>query len=90
MEMEGLNSLLLMHQEYGRTTDKYFKAFQKQLSFIENYQRDPEFHGFYQLVGEDGKPISTNKGQIWKAGYHDGRALLNVSDRLKQLAAASN
>lgn len=90
VEMEGLNSLLLMHQEYGRSTDKYFKAFQKQLSFIENYQRDPEFHGFYQLVGEEGKPIATNKGQIWKAGYHDGRALLNVSDRLKNLAAASN
>ena len=90
VEMEGLNSLLLMHQQYGRSTDIYFKAFQKQLSFIENYQRDPEFHGFYQLVAEDGKPISTNKGQIWKAGYHDGRALLNVSDRLKKLAAASN
>jgi mannobiose 2-epimerase len=87
VEMEGLNALLLMHDKYGSHTDVYFRAFQKQLDFIENYQRDAEFHGFYQRVGEDGKPIATDKGQIWKAAYHDGRALLNVSDRLKKLAA---
>jgi mannobiose 2-epimerase len=87
VEMEGLNSLLLMHDKYGRQTDVYFRAFQKQLDFVENYQRDAEFHGFYQRVGEDGKPNATDKGQIWKAAYHDGRALLNVSDRLRKLAA---
>jgi mannobiose 2-epimerase len=87
VEMEGLNALLLMHDKYGSHTDVYFKAFQKQLDFISKYLRDPEFHGFYQRVGEDGKPISTDKGQIWKSAYHDGRALLNVTDRLKKLAA---
>ncbi len=86
VEMEGLNALLLMHENYGRQTDVYFKAFQKQLDFIEKYQRDSEFHGFYQRIGEDGRPASMDKGQIWKAAYHDGRALLNVSDRLKSLA----
>jgi len=89
VEMEGLNSLLLMHEMYGSKTDVYFKAFQKQMDFIEKYQRDPEFHGFYQRVGEDGKPLATDKGQNWKAAYHDGRALLNVSDRLKKLAMLS-
>jgi mannobiose 2-epimerase len=87
VEMEGLNSLLLMHEMYGGKTEVYFKAFQKQLDFIEKHQRDPEFHGLYQRVGEDGKPLATDKGQNWKAAYHDGRALLNVSDRLKKLAA---
>jgi mannobiose 2-epimerase len=75
-----------MHEKYGRQTDVYFKAFQKQLDFIEKYQRDSEFHGFYQRVGENGKPLATSKGEIWKAAYHDGRAFLNVSDRLKRLA----
>jgi mannobiose 2-epimerase len=89
VEMEGLNALLLMHEKYGRETDVYFRAFQKQLDFIEKYQRDSEFHGFYQRIGEDGKPLVTDKGQIWKAAYHDGRAMLNVSDRLRQLAAQS-
>jgi cellobiose epimerase len=87
VEMEGLNALLLMHDKYGRQTDVYFRAFQKQLNFIEKYQRDSEFHGFYQRIGEDGTPVSRNKGEIWKAAYHDGRALLNVSDRLRKLAA---
>ena len=87
VEMEGLNALLLMHETYGGGTDVYFKAFQQQLAFIEKYQRDSESHGFYGTVDEDGNPVSTDKGQIWKAAYHDGRALLNVSDRLRKLAA---
>ena len=89
VEMEGLNALLLMHDKYGSKTDVYFRAFQKQLDFIENYQHDSEFHGFYQQIGEDGKATATDKGQIWKAAYHDSRALMNVSDRLRKLAAAT-
>jgi len=76
-----------MHDKYGSRTEVYFNAFQKQLEFIERNQRDPEFHGFYGRIGEDGNPVSTEKGQIWKAAYHDGRALLNVSERLQKLAA---
>ncbi len=86
VEFEGLNALLLMHERYGKQTDVYFKAFQLQWDFIRNYQIDSEFHGVYQLVGADGKPTSTVKGNIWKAAYHDGRALLNVSERLNRLA----
>jgi cellobiose epimerase len=89
VEMEGLNSLLLMHEKYGRETDLYFKAFQKQWQFIKNYQVDPEFHGVYQMVGPDGITAPGGKGGIWKAAYHDGRALLNVSERLRRLAADS-
>jgi mannobiose 2-epimerase len=89
VEFEGLNALLLMHEKYGSTNDVYFKAFQKQWQFIKDYQIDSEFHGVYELVGPDGKPINPTKGAIWKAAYHDGRALLNVSDRLRRLAAGS-
>ncbi len=86
VEFEGLNALLLMHERYGKETDRYFKAFQLQWSFIRRYQIDSEFHGVYPLVEADGKPISTEKGSTWKAAYHDGRALLNVYDRLNRLA----
>ena len=86
VEFEGLNALLLMHERYGKETDKYFKAFQLQWSFIRRYQIDSEFHGVYPLVEAGGKPISTEKGSPWKAAYHDGRALLNVYDRLNRLA----
>ena len=90
VEMEGLNALLLMHEKYGKQTSAYFKAFQKQLDFIEKYQRDSEFHGFYGRIDEDGKPSSSEKGHNWKAAYHDGRALLNVSERLRNLAEKTN
>lgn len=86
VEFEGLNALLMMHEMYGKQTDVYFKAYQQQWSFLKNYQIDPEFHGVYPLVNEDGKPQVPVKGEIWKAAYHDGRALLNVSERLKRLA----
>jgi hypothetical protein len=38
------------------------------------------------VVGPDGTAENSTKGQIWKAAYHDGRALLNVMARLKRLA----
>ncbi len=88
VQMEGLNSLLLMHEKYGSQTDIYFKAFQLQWHFIKTYQIDGEFHGVYQMVGPDGEPVDPNKGRIWKAAYHDGRAFLNVSERLRKLADA--
>jgi mannobiose 2-epimerase len=84
--MEGLNSLLLMHEEYGKQRDVYFKAFQPQWQFIQAYQIDSDFHGVYEMVGPDGKPVNPDKGQIWKAAYHEGRELLNVSERLRRLA----
>ena len=86
VEMEGLNALLLMHEKYRSQTDLYFKAFQKQWNFIKACQADAQFHGIYPLVAADGAPVETDKGGNWKAAYHDGRALMNVSDRLRRLA----
>jgi mannobiose 2-epimerase len=86
VQFEGLNSLLLMHEKYGKETSVYFDAFLKQWQFISEHQIDPEFHGVYQVVGPDGTAENSTKGQIWKAAYHDGRALLNVTARLKRLA----
>ena len=85
VEFEGLNALLMMHEKYGAKTSLYFNAFQRQWEFIKEYQVDAKFHGDYVLVGEDGNPRNPRKGEIWKAAYHDGRALLNVTERLKRL-----
>jgi mannobiose 2-epimerase len=87
VQMEGLNSLLLMHEKYGKQTDVYFRAFQLQWHFIKTYQIDSQYHGIYEMIGPEGIPTNTNKGRIWKAAYHDGRALLNVSERLQKLAS---
>lgn len=86
VQFEGLNALLLMHEKYGQQTDVYFKDFQKQWRQIKNYQVDSEYHGVYEMLAEDGAPTVASKGRIWKGAYHDGRALLNVTERLHRLA----
>ncbi len=85
-QMEALNAFLLMHERYGAQTDVYWKAFQRELQYIRKYQIDTKFGGEYSLVRADGSPVNTFKGSMWKAAYHDGRALLNVSERLRRLA----
>jgi cellobiose epimerase len=87
-QFEGLNALLLMHEKYGRETDAYFRAFRHQWQFIRDRQVDHEFRGVYDTTERDGAPTKTPKARIWKAAYHDGRALLNVTERLRRLAAA--
>ena len=84
---EGLNSLLILHEKYGASDDRYFKAFQLQWQFIKNFQIDPVNHGTFEMIGADGEPTIESKGRIWKAAYHDGRAFLNVAERLNRLAA---
>ena len=68
VEAEGLNALLLMHDLYGATTDVYFRAFQKQWQFINDYQRDAEFHGLHEMIDGEGRPVAGGKGRIWKRG----------------------
>ena len=80
---------LLMHETCGRTTDVYFKAFQRQWKFIEEHQIDSEFRGLFERVAPDGTPTNSRKGWIWKEAYHDGRAFLNVSERLRALAGTA-
>ena len=87
VEMEGLNALLLMHDEHGSATDVYFKAFQQQWQFIRDRQVDHKFCGLYDTVERDGTAQDHTKARIWKEAYHDGRALLNVTARLKKLAS---
>jgi mannobiose 2-epimerase len=89
VQMESLNTLLLLHERYGRTTDVYWKAFQLQWQWIQYYQVDHEFHGEYELIKADGTPLSPVKGRIWKAAYHESRALMNVNERLQRLANAA-
>jgi mannobiose 2-epimerase len=87
VEFEGLNALLLMHELHGAETDRYFRAFVRQWRYLQHHQIDSEGRGVYTMVGADGAPVEASKAHDWKAAYHDGRALLNVAERLRALAA---
>jgi mannobiose 2-epimerase len=89
-QAEGLNVLLLMHQRYGRQTPRYYNAFLKQWDFIWNYQIDHEHGEWHETVSPEGKPHPGQaKGTVWKASYHNGRALMNVAEGLRELGRGS-
>jgi len=85
-QAEGLNALLLMHRRHGRETDRYWRAFKTQWSFIERHQLDPEFGGFFGEVTREGALIGDgHKASQWQADYHTGRALMNASVMLGEV-----
>jgi mannobiose 2-epimerase len=91
VQAEGLNSLLLMHERFGRGTPRYWQAFEKQWSFIRQYQIDAKHGGWYATVNAEGAPTANRaKSDRWTEGYHQGRALLNVTAKLRQLAEKSS
>jgi mannobiose 2-epimerase len=87
VQMEGLNALLMMHERYREQDDVYFQRFLEQWTFIRNHTIDSQNHGDFNLTMPDGTPVTQDKGSIWKAAYHDGRAFWNVGERLRKLAA---
>lgn len=87
VQAEGLNALLLMHEQFGGETSVYWQCFQQQWAFISKFQIDHEHGGWYPTVNADGTPrIGLPKSDRWTEGYHQGRALMNVTERLRRLA----
>lgn len=86
-QAEGLNVLLLMHERCGGSARRYWDAFLKQWEFLWKYQIDHVHGEWYGSVSPEGTPKPDEaKATIWKAAYHNGRALLNVTERLRHLA----
>ncbi len=90
-QAEALNALLLMHELYGTgpsADPRYWQAFVKQWNFIRQYQIDPVNGGWYSFVNADGTPPPATqvKSNQWTESYHQGRALMNVTETLQRLA----
>ena len=54
----------------------------RQWKWIARYMVDHERGGTYASVSRDGQVLDARKGGVWKAAYHDGRALLYVTKLL--------
>lgn len=82
-QAEALNSLLLFSRLFPGEA-LYKKLFLKQWRYIQQYLIDEEFGGWY-AYGIDSEPKAKywQKAQVWKAAYHDGRALMNVIKMLE-------
>jgi mannobiose 2-epimerase len=82
VQAEALVSSLYM---YRITKDpKYWDVFVKTYEFVDKHQTDWNVGEWYETVTEDGKGLG-DKAQIWKAGYHNGRAMLESLAVLRDL-----
>jgi mannose/cellobiose epimerase-like protein (N-acyl-D-glucosamine 2-epimerase family) len=73
----------------GKETTQYWDAFIKEWDWITKYQIDHTNGGWWATVQAGGTPASRAKADMWTECYHQGRAMLNVSERLRKLAASN-
>jgi mannobiose 2-epimerase len=83
-QAEALNSLLLMAELFPDEAWRYFGHFIQLWDYTTTYLIDAENGGWY-AGGLDKQPEYRTglKAHIWKAAYHDGRTLMNLTHRLK-------
>jgi cellobiose epimerase len=83
-QAEGLNTLLIMADQFPNDPHQYFEKFKKMWDYIDKNLIDHE-HGEWYPGGIDKEPEQKNalKGHIWKASYHQYRAMANCVQRLR-------
>jgi mannobiose 2-epimerase len=82
VEAEAIVSALYMFRLTREP--KYLDIFEKTYQFIEKYQTDWENGEWHANISPDGQPQG-DKAQPWKAGYHNGRAMIECLQILKGL-----
>ncbi len=83
-QAEGLNTLLIMADQFPDDEHRYFEKFKKMWQYIDTNLIDHE-HGEWYSGGLDKEPQQKTalKGHIWKAAYHQYRAMANCVQRLR-------
>jgi mannobiose 2-epimerase len=84
-QAECMNTLLLMADHYPNDPMKYFEKFVKLWNYNKAYLIDHVYGDWYEQ-GLDKEPDKKTalKGHIWKATYHQFRALSNCVKSLRQ------
>jgi mannobiose 2-epimerase len=81
VQAEALVSSLNLYRLTGDS--KYVTVFEKTYDFVEKYVVDWHNGEWYETVTPDGIQRG-DKGHEWKAGYHDGRAMIECLRLLKE------
>jgi mannobiose 2-epimerase len=84
-QAEGLNTLLIMSDLFPNDAMHYSDKFNTLWKYTQTYLIDHTNGDWYE-EGLDKEPERKTalKGHIWKATYHQFRALMNCVDRLKE------
>lgn len=85
-QAEGLNTLLLMADHFPDDPMRYYDKFLLLWKYTQTYLIDHTYGDWYE-EGLDKEPRRKTalKGHIWKADYHNYRALTNCIDRLRSV-----
>lgn len=83
-QAEGLNTLLLMSDQFPNDTMHYFDKFKQLWLYTQTYLIDHKYGDWYE-GGLDKEPQKQTalKGHIWKATYHHYRSLSSCIKRLR-------
>lgn len=81
-EAEAIVSALYMYRLTGER--RYFEVYQKTYDLIEKHFVDWQNGEWHANLQPDGT-VSGDKAQPWKAGYHNGRAMIECIQLLKLL-----
>lgn len=66
--------------------ERYLEASRRSWAFIERHLVDHEKGEWHHGLSGDGRRTSTTKVSFWKCPYHNGRACLELVDRLHSIA----
>ena len=83
-QAEGINTLLLMADQFPDDSMHYYEKFKQLWTYIQTYLIDHVYGDWYE-GGLDKEPEKRTalKGHIWKATYHHFRSLSNCVIRLR-------
>ncbi len=90
-QVEGMNTLLLMHFLYPEDSLNYYNYFLKQWSYINTNLIDHSNGGWYGQ-GLDKSPENrlSQKAHAWKTTYHNTRGMVNCINNLRQSGLSSD
>jgi mannobiose 2-epimerase len=85
-QAEGMNTLLLMTDHFPNDPMNYFQKFQLLWNYIQTNLIDHQYGDWFE-GGIDKEPEKRTalKGHIWKATYHQFRAMSNCVKRLRSV-----
>lgn len=87
VEAEALVGSLAMLEMTGDA--KYADIFARTWQFVNTTQTDWASGEWHEAIEPDGQPRRGNKAHPWKAGYHNGRALIESLERIGRLQRAA-
>ena len=82
--VEGMNTLLLMHNLYPDDPADYYGKFKKAWEHIDTYLIDKQYGGWYNAaLDTDPESVEQPKSHIWKTTYHNTRGMIHCIQMLR-------